>query len=62
MKRAWLNRASLTGLLLALGAAMAGCSPSYPMDTLSNGSDFARRIHGIYVFVNWRASPANRPR
>ncbi|HLK86648.1 MAG TPA: cytochrome c oxidase subunit II [Candidatus Binataceae bacterium] len=53
MKRAWLNRASLTGLLLALGAAMAGCSPRYPMDTLSNGSDFARRIHGIYVFVNW---------
>ena len=53
MKRAWLNRASLKGLLLALGAAMAGCSPSYPMDTLSNGSDFARRIHGIYVFVNW---------
>ena len=53
MKRAWLNRASLTGLLLGLGAAMAGCSPSYPMDTLSNGSDFARRIHGIYVFVNW---------
>jgi len=53
MKRAWLNRASLRALLLALAAAVAGCAPEYPMDTLSNGSDFARRIHGIYVFVNW---------
>ena len=47
------NRASLTGALVALVAGMAGCSPKYPMDTLSNGSDFARRIHSIYVFVNW---------
>ena len=23
------------------------------MDTLSNGSDSARRIHSIYDFVNW---------
>ena len=47
------NRASLVGVLVALTAGMMGCSPSYPMDTLSNGSDFARRIHSIYVFVNW---------
>jgi cytochrome c oxidase subunit II len=47
------NRASLAGVLVALAAGMMGCSPSYPMDTLSNGSDFARRIHSIYVFVNW---------
>ena len=38
---------------MALVAGIAGCSPKYPMDTLSNGSDFARRIHSIYVFVNW---------
>ena len=47
------NRASLVSVLVALTAGMMGCSPSYPMDTLSNGSDFARRIHSIYVFVNW---------
>jgi len=23
------------------------------MDTLSNGSDFAQRIHSLYIFVNW---------
>ncbi len=45
--------ASLVSALVALTAGMMGCSPSYPMDTLSNGSDFARRIHSIYVFVNW---------
>ena len=53
MKRRFLNRASLTSALVALVAAISGCSPKYPMDTLSNGSDFARRIHSIYVFVNW---------
>jgi len=48
-----INRASLSSVLVALIIAISGCAPSYPMDTLSNGSDFARRIHGIYVFVNW---------
>jgi len=47
------NKASLAGALMALVTGMAGCSPNYPMDTLSNGSDFARRIHSIYLFVNW---------
>jgi cytochrome c oxidase subunit II len=46
-------RASLTGVLAALAAGLAGCAPKHPMDTLSNGSDYARRIHSIYVFVNW---------
>jgi cytochrome c oxidase subunit 2 len=46
-------RASLTGVLVALAAGLAGCGRKYPMDTLSEGSDFARRIHSIYVFVNW---------
>jgi cytochrome c oxidase subunit 2 len=47
------NMASLTGALVALVACMAGCSQKYPMDTLSNGSDFAQRIHSLYIFVNW---------
>jgi cytochrome c oxidase subunit 2 len=46
-------RASRMGALAALVAGIAGCSTKYPMDTLSNGSDFARRIHSMYVFVNW---------
>lgn len=45
--------ASLIGALMALTAALAGCSPKYPMDTLSRGSDYARRIHSLYLFVNW---------
>src|SRR5690348_15252702 len=51
--RLWFKRASLLGAVSALIAAVSGCSPSYPMDTLSNGSDFARRIHSIYLMVNW---------
>lgn len=47
------TRTLLTGVMLALAAAMAGCAPRYPMDTLSNGSDYARKIHALYVFVNW---------
>jgi cytochrome c oxidase subunit 2 len=49
----WFKRASLLGVVTTLIAAVSGCSPSYPMDTLSNGSDFARRIHSIYLLVNW---------
>jgi cytochrome c oxidase subunit 2 len=47
------NWATLTGTLMALVAGLAGCSPKYPMDTLSNGSDFARRIRTMYLFINW---------
>jgi cytochrome c oxidase subunit II len=46
-------RASLTAVVLALAAGLAGCVQKYPMDTLSNGSDYARQIHSLYVFVNW---------
>ncbi len=45
------NRASLVSVLVALTAGMMGCSPSYPMDTLSNGSDFARRIRATRITV-----------
>ncbi len=48
-----MTKASLGGVLLALAAALAGCAKSYPMDTLSNGSDYALKIHSLYVFVNW---------
>jgi len=48
-----INWASLIGTLTAIAAGLVGCSPKYPMDTLSNGSDFARRIHWMYLFVNW---------
>lgn len=47
------GRASMTAAWLALAALMAGCAPRYPMDTLSNGSDYAREVHSLYVFVNW---------
>jgi cytochrome c oxidase subunit 2 len=47
------TKSSLIGVMLTLAAALAGCAQSYPMDTLSNGSDYARRIHSLYVFVNW---------
>jgi len=55
MERAvrYARRAWLTAATFALAAAMAGCAPSYPMDTLSDGSDYAQKIHWLYIFVNW---------
>jgi cytochrome c oxidase subunit II len=50
--RAAARTAGFCAGLLAL-MTLAGCSRSYPMDTLSNGSKYAREIHWLYVYVNW---------
>lgn len=47
------TKASLVGAILALAGVMTGCAAKYPMDTLSNGSNFARESHWLYVYVNW---------
>jgi cytochrome c oxidase subunit II len=55
MKRAIqvLTRTPLTSVVFALALGIAGCAPRYPMDTLSDGSDYAQNIHWLYIFVNW---------
>ena len=52
MFRAAARIAGFCAGLLAL-MTLAGCARSYPMDTLSNGSAYARQIHWLYVYVNW---------
>lgn len=52
MFRASARTAGLFAGILAL-MTLAGCAHSYPMDTLSTGSDYAKTIHSVYVMVNW---------
>ena len=46
-----IRRFSGVAVVAAMAAALSGCARSYPMDTLSTGSDLAVKIRSLYIEI-----------